>query len=53
MKSILILSQTTKLSMKEIFLPLRTNSFEKPQIKKVKFNTESYINIKKITIVLI
>ena len=33
--------------MKEIFLPLRTNSFEKLQIKKVKYNTESYINIKK------
>ena len=41
------INNINKLSMKEIFLPLRTNSFEKPQIKKVKFNTESYINIKK------
>ena len=41
------INNINKLSMKEIFLPLRTNSFEKLQIKKVKYNTESYINIKK------
>ena len=33
--------------MKEIFLPLKNNSMEKTQIKKVKYNTESNINIKK------
>jgi hypothetical protein len=33
--------------MKEIFLPLKNNSIEKPQIQKVRYNTESYINIKK------
>lgn len=41
------INNINKLSMKEIFLPLKNNSIEKPQIKKVKYNTESYINIKK------
>ena len=41
------INNINKLSMKEIFLPLKNNSMEKTQIKKVKYNTESNINIKK------
>lgn len=44
------INNINKLSMKEIFLPLKNNSIEKVQIKKGRYNTESYINIKKSNI---